>query len=173
MEPEILGGDGVQEDFEVFYDREFSQVVGLAYALCGSWPTAEDLAQDAFVSAKRRWSVVGAYEQPGAWVRRAVANRSVSLTRRRVSEAKAMLRLRRQRRVDPPDLDGTDDKFWSEVRRLTPRQRQVISLHYVNDLRVREIAEVLEISEATVKTHLQRARSTLQARLADQRGLRP
>jgi len=172
MEPEILGGAAVQEDFEVFYDREFSQVVGLAFALCGSWSAAEDLAQDAFVSAHRRWSVVGAYEKPGEWVRRAVANRSVSLTRRRISEARAMLRLRPQGRVDPPALDGPDDEFWSEVRRLTPRQRQVVSLHYVSDLRVHEIAAVLEVSEATVKTHLQRARSTLHARLVEKRGLR-
>ncbi len=167
MEPEILGGPAAQEEFEVFYDREFSSVVGLAFALCGSWSTAEDLAQDAFVSAQRRWSVIGSYEQPGAWVRRAVVNRSVSLTRRRVSEAKAMLRIRRERRVEPPALDQADDDFWSEVRRLTPRQRQVVSLHYVNDLRVHEIAAILEVSDATVKTHLQRARRTLQARLLD------
>lgn len=153
------------EGFEVFYDREFHQVVALAFALCGSWSAAEDLAQDAFVSAQRRWDVIGGYDRPGAWVRRAVANRSVSLTRRRMSETRALLRQSRERWVEPAAFDDGDNEFWDAVGGLPARQRQVIGLHYVNDLSVREIAVTLELSEATVKTHLQRGRKTLEVKL--------
>ena len=169
MEADVPEALVLQEDFEVFYDREFHQVVALAFALCGSWSSAEDLAQDAFVSAQRRWAVIGRYDQPGAWVRRVVANRSVSLTRRRISEARALLRLGRQRWVEPAAFDDADDEFWREVRGLPARQRQVIGLHYVIDLSVSEIADTLEVSEATVKTHLQRGRKTLEVRLAGRR----
>jgi len=156
-----------QEGFAVFYEREFQQVVALAFVLCGSWSSAEDLAQDAFASAQRRWTVVGAYDQPAAWVRRAVANRSVSLTRRRISEARALLRLGRPSWVEPAALDDGDEDLWRAVRELPGRQRQVIGLHYVSDLSVSEIAHTLQVTEATVKTHLQRGRRTLEVKLGE------
>ena len=67
------------EPFEHFYRAEYRAVVGLAYALSGSRLAAEDIAQDAFIAAHRAWDRVGTYDQPGAWVRRVVANLSVSL----------------------------------------------------------------------------------------------
>jgi len=154
-----------REDFAVFYEREFQPVVALAFALCGSWSSAEDLTQDAFVSAQRQWSKIGAYDKPGAWVRRAVANRSVSLTRRRISEGRALLRMSRERSVEPSALADSDREFWQLVRELPARQRQVIALHYVGGHPVAEIAATLELSESTVKTHLQRARKMLERQL--------
>jgi DNA-directed RNA polymerase specialized sigma24 family protein len=68
-------------------------VVGLAYALSGSRWGAEDLAQDAFLAAHRDWERIGSYEHPGAWVRRVVANLSVSMFRRRATEARALARV--------------------------------------------------------------------------------
>ena len=70
------------ETFEDFYVREFAAIVGLAYALSGSRSGAEDLAQEAFLAAHRTWDRVGGYEEPGAWVRRVVANLAVSAFRR-------------------------------------------------------------------------------------------
>ena len=79
--------------FEDFYLKDYQAVVGLAYALSGSRWLAEDLAQEAFLAAHRNWPRVSAYDQPGAWVRRVVANLSVSAFRRRMVEAKALVRL--------------------------------------------------------------------------------
>jgi hypothetical protein len=63
----------VIEPFDVFYRRELRPVVGLAYVLTGRRSAAEDLAQEAFVAAYRRWRDIGGYDDPGAWVRRVVA----------------------------------------------------------------------------------------------------
>ena len=150
----------VSEDFTAFYDREIRSVVGLAYVLSGSRNGAEDLAQDAFVAAYRHWDRVGAYEDPGAWVRRVAANRSISNGRRRVAEAKALLRLGGER-IAIPGLSDDNEDLWSAVRRLPPRQAQVVALRYWDGRSGREIAEILELSEATVKSHLQRARQML------------
>ena len=73
----------VPEAFEDFYAREYLGVVGLAYALSGSRWGAEDLAQEAFIAAHRDWDRIGLYDKPGAWVRRVVANLSVSSFRLR------------------------------------------------------------------------------------------
>ncbi len=152
------------EDFGSFYAREVRSVVGLAYVLSGSRTGAEDLAQDAFVAAYRHWQRVRAYQNAGAWVRRVVVNRSISHGRRTVAEAKARLRLHAQR-VVVPELSAENEDLWAVVRRLPRRQSQVIALHYWDGLTVHDIALVLELSDASVKTHLQRARQTLAEQL--------
>src|SRR4051812_12592232 len=83
-----VAGVGLRKSFEEFYEREYRAVVGLAYALSGSGSGAEDLAQEAFLVAHRDWDRVGTYGRPDVWVRRVVANLSVSVFRRRVVEAK-------------------------------------------------------------------------------------
>ena len=153
------------ENFDVFYAREYSSVVGLAYALSGSRWSAEELAQEAFLAAHRKWDEVGGYEQPGAWVRRVVSNLSTSLLRRRIVEARALVKLAARRPESLPPLDATDAEFWRSVRSLPTRQSQVIALHYLDDLSVAEIAETLNVSQGTVKTHLHRGRMELARRL--------
>jgi RNA polymerase sigma-70 factor (ECF subfamily) len=57
--------------------------------------------------------------------------------------------------------------LWREVRQLPRRQAQTVALMYLNGLSRRDVAQVLGCSEETVKTHLDRAKKTLSARLKD------
>ncbi len=79
--------------FDDFYRREHRHVLGLAFVLTGNQWVAEDTAQEAFTAAFRRWRFIVAYDSPGAWVRRVTCNRAASVLRRRVREAKALMRL--------------------------------------------------------------------------------
>ena len=153
--------------FEDFYDAEFPAVAGLAHALSGSSLGSEDLAQEAFLAAYRRWEEIGCYDNPGAWVRRAVANRAVSAFRTKAAERRAVRRLAAVRQP-VPELTPEAADVWRAVRRLPKRQAQAIALFYLEDLTVVEVAEVLGRSAETVRTHLRRARKALAARLADQ-----
>jgi RNA polymerase sigma-70 factor (ECF subfamily) len=146
--------------FDDFYRQEYRHVLGLAFVLTGNQWVAEDTAQDAFAAAFRVWRSVVAYDSPGAWVRRVTCNRAASVLRRRVREAKALMHLA-GRMQTPIELDEGDAAFWQAVRRLPPRQAQVVALYYMDDHSVRDIAEVLDCSEGTVKTHLSRARDAV------------
>ena len=157
--------DGASESFEAFYMREFRGVVGMAYVLCGNWSTAEDLAQDAFVSAHRKWRRIGGYDKPEAWVRRVVSDLAVSAIRRRVVEAKALARLAHREPGTHEPLDAGDEDFWAAVRGLPKRQAQVVALYYLEDFSVARIAELMACAEGTVKAHLHKARATLAERL--------
>ena len=151
------------EEFDAFYAREFRPVIGLAFVLSGSRSAAEELTQEAFLVAYRRWDHIGLLDTPGAWVRRAVANRSVSRFRRTTPEAKALLRFRMPRVV--PEFAPETLDVWDAVRKLPKRQAQTIALHYLHDLQLDEIAAILNCSVETVRTHLKRARSALAERL--------
>jgi RNA polymerase sigma-70 factor (sigma-E family) len=149
------------ESFDEFYRRERKSVVGLAYVLSGSRVAADDLTQEAFVAAYRKWDVVGGYRDPGAWVRRVVANASVSRWRRTKSEAKAVLLLGAGKQHVVPEVSADAHDVWDAVRALPKRQAQCVALHYKDGRSVSEIAEILDCSEGTVKTHLSRGREAL------------
>lgn len=158
------------EPYESFFRREFPRMVAVAYAISGSRWAAEELAQEACLRAYRSWDTVSRYDKPGAWLRRVTINLANSLIRRRMSEVKAL-----QRYVsgsievlDEHPVEEAD--FWNQVKSLPRRQREVIVLHYVDGLDTPEIADVLDISESSVRTHLQRGRETL-VRKVDSGGL--
>jgi RNA polymerase sigma-70 factor (ECF subfamily) len=146
--------------FDAFYEREFDSVAGLAYVLSGSRIVSDDLAQDAFLAAYRRWGEIGRYDDPGAWVRRVVANRSTSALRRAYVRGKALVRLGGSLE-HAPELSPETVDVWRAIRRLPTRQAQATALYYLNDLSLEEVAAVLDCAVETVRTHLRRARKTL------------
>lgn len=162
-EPRAAGDLGV-EPFLAFYQREYRGLVALASSLIGDRSMAEDIAQDALMAAYRRWDEVAALESPLGWVRRVVANKSVSLIRRRLAELRALTRIG-SLADRPADAPETDADFWDLVRCLPRRQAQVVALHYVSDMSVIEIAETLGCKEGSVKASLYKARQHLLTRL--------
>ena len=155
--------------FESFYQQEYRSVLGLAYALTGSSNGAEDLTQEAFLAAHRNWAKISSYEKPEAWVRKVLANLSVSLFRKTAREARALLRMGKTDDV-LPDLEAEDAEFWGAVRSLPRRQCHAIALFYLEDRSVADIAEILECSPSTVKVHLHKGRINLGKKLATDSG---
>lgn len=164
--------DGVIEDsielphaipraFPDWYRSEYHQVVALVYVLSGSRSAAEELAQDAFIEAHRRWDTVRTYDDPGAWVRKVAVNKARSWGRRRSAEARAYAKHAGRQRELPAELPASADEFWSAVRSLPDRQAKIVALHYLDDRPVDEIAVLLDITPGTVKTQLHRARAAL------------
>jgi RNA polymerase sigma-70 factor (ECF subfamily) len=161
---------GTGPDYGAFYRRELPAMVALAAAVTGSHLVAEDIAQEAMVRAYRRWNRVGAYDKPGAWVRRVTINLALSTRRRAASEVKARLRLGSEPSLTAAPSDHDD--VWAAVRRLPGQQRAAVALHYLEDRPVAEIAEILGCAESTAKVHLHRGRTTLAEALDDRDGRR-
>jgi RNA polymerase sigma-70 factor, ECF subfamily len=151
---------GEAVELEALYRRDFHSLLALAYGLSGSRTAAEELVQDAFLAAHRRWGRVADYDDPSAFLRRVVVNRAISVIRRRAAEGRAMARLR-ETRILPDELPDHDAAVWRAVRALPTRQAQAIALYYVDDQSVADIARILRCAEGTVKAHLFKARRTL------------
>jgi RNA polymerase sigma factor (sigma-70 family) len=90
---------------------------------------------------------------------------AISAFRRKKAERNAIERLVIQTRHALPELEPQDERFWALVRELPARQTQAITLFYLEDRSVLEIAEILGCSPATAKVHLFRGRQALAARL--------
>ncbi|HJQ90455.1 MAG TPA: SigE family RNA polymerase sigma factor [Acidimicrobiia bacterium] len=153
------------EPFESFYRREYARMVAIARALMRTGSSAEDLAQESFVAAHRNWDRISGYDDPGAWVRRVLINRATSLHRKAGAELRALTRLGGHAEDTIPELTPRGTEVWDEVRKLPRRQAQATVLHYVDQLSIEEICEVMGVSPGAVKAHLHKARAHLSKRL--------
>lgn len=153
-----------EQSFSGLVADEHRGLIAAAVMIVGDSGRAEELVQEAFVTAYERWEEVSAMDQPGAWVRRVVINAAISVTRRRGSERRALVRLmsRRGDHQQPP-VDLTDRAIWRVVGALPDSQATAIALHYGADLPIATIADEMGLSTSAVKALLHRARTTLRA----------
>ncbi len=150
---------GTDPSFAAFYAAEFPRAAALARSLCGSWAVAEELTQDAFLVAHRKWGRVATLDDPGQWVRRIVANRAVSSYRRGQAERRAVRRLGPAIASEEPP--GPADGILERIAELPAQQAQAIAAVYVDELDADEAATLLGCSPSTLRTHLQRGRAAL------------
>ena len=68
--------------FDAYYRADYSKLVGFGFVLTSSRQHAEDLVQDALTEAHRNWQKINGYDDPGAWVRRVMVNKSRSRFRK-------------------------------------------------------------------------------------------
>lgn len=145
--------------FESFFVAQHPRLVAIALGWCGDADAAREVAQEALTRALRDWDRVCQLDVPAAWVRRVTINLLIDRTRRQGRERALVERLGVPGSVPAPDV--ADLQWWEAVRSLPDRQRTVIVLHYLEELSVAEVADVMEIAPGTVKATLSQARDAL------------
>src|SRR3954463_4139438 len=154
---------------EVLFRRHYAELLRLAVVMLGSREAAEDAVQEAFVALHRNWRSLRDPEAAEAYLRSAVLNRCRSWVRRQVTQraARPLMLVRGQER-SPEDTSVSREEAGSLVtimRTLAGRQREVLACRYVLELSVAETAQLLQISEGSVKTHTHRGLQALQQRI--------
>jgi RNA polymerase sigma-70 factor (ECF subfamily) len=156
------------EKFQEFYEASYGRVVAVVAAMLGDRHEAEDVAQEAFARALTRWSRLGGYDQPEAWVRRVALRIAIDSGRRRRRAMAMSQRLLAQPRPAGPDpgdaLEFT--ALGSALMRLRLPEREVVVLHYLADMPVEAIARDCGLPVGTVKTRLAAGRQHLEQELA-------
>jgi RNA polymerase sigma-70 factor (sigma-E family) len=151
------------------FDAEYSRLRGLAYVLVGDSHAAEEIVMEAFVKAFASWSRMRHLEWPAGYLRKIVINLCRGLIRRQRIEYRvnALLELRKEPRSNEWEARQSDARLdlWAAVRSLPERQRSCVVLHYLEDLTDSEVAHILGCSVGTVKTHMFRARASLERML--------
>ncbi|MET8276221.1 MULTISPECIES: RNA polymerase sigma factor [unclassified Streptomyces] len=136
-----------------------------------SWSDLDDAVQQVRLKlleeqAKERGAVV---VDPVAWVSAVASRVAIDWHRARARDAGLRERLgaRWERHPAPPEEHRVLALTVAQVlEQLSPAQRQLLALRFYADLPVREIAELLEIPEGTVKSRLPTGISALRARLS-------
>ena len=126
---------------------------------------ANDAVQDSYIKIYRAWRPFDSPAAEKAWVMRITIN-----------VCKDYLRSAWKRRVHlveqypeleaPADAPGSErGRLVQEIQALKPKYKQVILLHYYQDLSVNEIARILGAPQSTISVRLRRAKAMLQKRL--------
>ena len=152
-------------EFEDLYARAAPRLVGIVYTLTGDLHEAEDCVQEAFVKAWSRHRSLDRDGNPEAWLRVAAMRIAVSRWRRLRSRDRAFARVGEP--AHSPGPDGTRTDVVQAMRRLKPRARMVVALHYLCDMSVEDVARATGMSTGTVKSHLSRGRDLLHTVLSD------
>jgi RNA polymerase sigma factor (sigma-70 family) len=153
--------------FDEFFAAQYRSLLALATTLTGSRAIGEDLVQEALFAASRSWTKIAAYDDPAQWARGVVVRRASNIRRGRLREARALRRLAGYQKSSEVLHEIVDDDFWRSVRRLPRRQRECVTLHYLEDRSTAEIAATLGIAEPTVRVHLHTARAALASALGE------
>ena len=151
-------------DFDAVYAAQYTDLTVQLYAYFGDQQEAQDVVQEAFCRALRRWSKISRYDDPVAWVRRVAWNLAVSRWRR---SRTALSFLRRQRQQEPQVEGPTTDRIElvEALATLPAAQRRAVILHYLGDLSIADIAEREGVAVGTVKSWLHRGRAGLAVQL--------
>jgi RNA polymerase sigma-70 factor (ECF subfamily) len=143
------------ENGEIYekYSEELTRFATFLVGPSDSPDVVVDAALGAFAS--RDWPVV---REQRAYLYRAVLNRARMHAR---GERRRRTYEQRAARADVVDAAPPDPDVLRAVAHLSDRQRAVVYLTYWDDLSPRTIADLLGISEGSVKRHLARGRQIL------------
>lgn len=154
---------GDADAFEIIYDRHSRVAYSLAYRLLGDRQAAEDLVQDAFLSA---WRNATAYSpmrgSVRTWLLSILHNRGIDKLRtssamNRRQEALQAMELQRPPAPDAA-TEGMERAMADTVRRelgtLPQEQVEVLTLAYYGGFTHQEISEMLQVPLGTVKSRM-------------------
>jgi RNA polymerase sigma-70 factor, ECF subfamily len=166
---ELMRG-GSMSGLETLVRLHQSRALQAAYAITHSQTAAEDVVADAFLRAYERIGRFDPSRPFGPWFLRMVINLSIKEANRVAMRKRLHVRWAGQQPepVDPAHaVEGRDEALHLRlaVRKLSPRLRAVLVLHYFLDLNVTETAAVLDCPVGTVKRRLHDARQILHDRL--------
>ncbi|GIJ77351.1 RNA polymerase sigma-70 factor, ECF subfamily [Micromonospora phaseoli] len=151
------------DGFDEFYRGSRQRLLGFVYVLTGDRAEAQDAVQEAYIRAWQRWSTVGGYDDPEAWVRVVAARIAISRWRSLRSRARAYLRHGAAESMPAPNTDTVE--VVAALRRLPEEQRTALALYYLMGMPVAEVARQTDAPVGTVKARLSRGRAALAALL--------
>ena len=141
---------------EEFVQRHENRIYRIAITIMGSKADAEDIMQDVFLKIlDGKAPLFQSVEHESAW-----------LTRVTVNQCRSSMRAFRRREKEPlldsyPAQDEKQYELMETVLSLPPKYRIVIYLFYYEGYSTKEIAEITQQKESTVRSNLARARHKL------------
>ncbi len=147
------------EAFEHLLNRYQERVFHLAISMLRDVARAEEVTQDIFLKLWRALPAYNGRAAPSTWLYTIARNTCLSAVRSNTYRRTLPLE-----ESDAPSQSENVSKraeIMELVGRLPETQQQVITLYYLEDRDVQEVARILDLAEGTVKSHLHRARRAL------------
>jgi RNA polymerase sigma-70 factor (ECF subfamily) len=168
---------------ERLMDEEGGRMYGLGMKLCGNSEEAEDLVQETFLQAFRKWDQFEGRSAPSSWLYTIAAricqrrNRLRSGEPARVESLSELLPSGQPMVATLPSSEESqlDEQLRREAQERVDQALANLPIHLrlplllkdITELSLSQIADILGLKEATVKTRVHRGRLALRKELAD------
>ncbi len=151
----------VQELFERYQDNLYAA----AFHVCRNAQDAEDAVQDTFIQYYSTQKEFDDEQHIRAWLIRVAINKAKNMNRTFWKKNRVTLEdYMESLTFETPE----SQELFETVMSLPLKYRIVIHLFYFEDYAVREIADILNVSESNVKVRLSRGRSLLKEKLKEE-----
>lgn len=158
--------------YSELYNKYAKAMYNTSLRIVNNVGDAEDVLQDAFVDAFKHLKDFQYNSTFGAWLKRIVINKSITLLRKRKLQ---LVDIESTQVADRSDYESVDETAFqyrvNEVRnaiqRLPDGYRTVVSLYLLEEIPQEEIGKMLGISHNTVRTQYHRAKQKLTAILKE------
>ena len=165
---------GDRHAFDKLVDRYEGPLYSAAYRITGSVEDAMDATQNAFVNAYEKLHTFDSSYRFFSWIYRIAVNQSLNLVGRRKNQTQIEddSVVEHQGPAEAFDSAEIHGQLKRALLELEPHYRTVIVLKHLEGFSYREISELLDIPEKTVKSRLFTARQRLRVVLTE-RGFAP
>lgn len=181
MGAERLVGRTAEEAVSELVTELGGKIFAFGMKFCGNREDAEDLVQETFLQAFRKWDQFEGRSSPSSWLYTIASRTCQRRNRKRAGEPAHLASLDEElptglalgAKLPSPDDGPLEKELRKEaveivdraLARLPEDYRLPLVLKELAELSLREIAQILEIKEATVKTRVHRGRLALRAEL--------
>ena len=159
---------GKTEHYEYFLDCYGQQVFVLVDRIVSCQEEAEELTQDVFIKAFQQLSSFKAESSFSTWIYRIATNTALSAIRKRKNEVirldDSVFANLSDTQVDAALEDESEEqmeRLQQAMNQLEADERALITLYYLEEKPLAEVAFILGMSEANVKVKLHRIRKKL------------
>ncbi|MBA7527455.1 ECF RNA polymerase sigma factor SigW [subsurface metagenome] len=142
------------------YEKYSKAMYNVAIRMTGNTQEAEDILQDAFLTAFMKIKQFRQETGLAIWIRRIVINRCIDLIRKRKVEFSEIDNI--------PDIPEEEEPkvvdpevIHKAIKQLPSGARTIITLHLLEGYTHKEIAEMIGVNESTSKTQFHRAKQLL------------
>ena len=147
--------------WDEIYQRNYPELLKYCMAACRDRELAEDLVQETFLKALQN---AGVFEELGpsqcrAWLYRTMKNLLYDRYRRALLEAQHLQQTDEETVYLEPGIQQTENELILQM--LTPEDRMLFTLRYMEGYNASEIAEMLHINPGTIRAKLSRCRKIL------------
>jgi RNA polymerase sigma-70 factor, ECF subfamily len=158
---------GSAEALEQLFRRHWAGAYRAAWVVMRDAAAAEDIAQEAFISAVRALDRFDRRRPFAPWLHRIVVNRAIDAARSRALRREVDAAAAEDAAADPPP-EPLSDELTAALAELGPEHRAVVALRYLLDYTPAEIARLLDLPRGTVNSRLRRALDRLAELLGEE-----
>jgi RNA polymerase sigma-70 factor (ECF subfamily) len=166
------------ENIERLYDEYGERVFNAVFCMLGRYQDAEDVTQEAFVSAHRRWDEFEGRSSPYTWLYRIAMNAAKTHLKRNSRRSKLLSDIGAGMHAGGATgaEDEVENRFLEDeakreataaMMRLPTKFREVVALRCVEGLSYGDISKILGVSIGTVESRLYRAKERLKKEMRE------